>query len=93
MAVIKKRVHEAKVAVPLRLEESVATMLAEYAKFIDDSKDYIVASALRSAFKSDAEFQAHLQAGSSNGKPKAATRKAVLPAEVTPPPIPQTKGI
>lgn len=93
MAVIKKRVHEAKVAVPLRLEESVATMLAEYAKFIDDSKDYIVACALRSAFKSDADFQAHLHAGSANGKPKSGTRKPAPPAEVTPPPIPQTKGI
>lgn len=89
MAVIKKRVHEAKVAVPLRLEESVATMLAEYAKFIDDSKEYIVACALRSAFKSDADFQAHLHAGSANGKPK----KVAPPVAVSAPPIPQTKGI
>jgi hypothetical protein len=97
MGLIKKRVHEEKEPINLRLPVSVVRMLNEHAKFIEDSKEYIITEALKHVWLRDPDFQAHLQAkqlaDSPAEKPKASTRKPAPPAEVTPLPIPQTKGI
>lgn len=80
MGVIKKRVHEEKQPVALRLEVGVVNMLAEYAKYLNDSKDYVVTEALKYVWHRDPDFQAYLQANQlagvpakrANGKPKTA---------------------
>jgi predicted transcriptional regulator len=67
MAIIKASPKQPKsVTVQARVEQSVKTLLDQYAKFIDSTPSYVITEALKVLFKRDGEFKAWLGQQASN---------------------------
>ena len=52
----------ARLAITCKVPEQIATLLKQYAEFLDSSQEYVVAETLRLAFRKDKEFHAWLSA-------------------------------
>ena len=52
----------ARLAITCKVPEDIATVLKQYAEFLDSSQEYVVAETLRLAFRKDKEFHAWLSA-------------------------------
>jgi hypothetical protein len=50
----------ARIPITCKVPEEVATLLKQYAEFLDSSQEYVVSEILRVAFRRDREFQAWL---------------------------------
>ena len=50
----------ARLALTCKVPQQLATLLKQYAEFLDSSQEYVVTETLRLAFRRDKEFQAWL---------------------------------
>ncbi len=63
---IPQRVKRAKQQITVKLYQDQLALLDSYARFIDDSRDYIISQALELVFKRDREFARWVE-GERNG--------------------------
>ena len=56
MSLIKKQKKEVLIPLTVRIEEGLLGQLTEYAKYMESSKDYVIAEAIRYIVSRDKEF-------------------------------------